>query len=75
MEIKKINRNFIKKIIELIKMKDRRVPLKNAVSNKLHNQVQNLSNYPLRTKIKIFLRSNIHYKIFLLFTFDSGKKI
>ena len=56
-------------------MKDRRVPLKNAVSNKLHNQVQNLSNYPLRTKIKIFLRSNIHYKIFsFIYFLIVGKK-
>ena len=51
---KKSTEILSKKIIELIKMKDRRVPLKNTISNKLYNQVQNLSNYPLRTKIKIF---------------------
>lgn len=65
-----------KKIIELIKTKDQRVALKKAVSNKLYNQVQNLSNYPLRTKIKIFLRNNINYKIFsFIYLMVVGRKV
>ena len=57
-------------------MQDQRVTLKTAVSNKLYNQVQNLSNYPLRTKIKIFLRNNINYKIFsFIYLIIVGRKV
>jgi hypothetical protein len=57
-------------------MQDQRVTLKNEVSNKLYNQVQNLSNYPLRTKIKIFLRNNINYKIFsFIYIMVVGRKV
>ena len=73
---KKSTEILSKKMIKLIKMKDMRVPLKNTISNKLYNQVQNLSNYPLRTKIKIFLRSNLNYRIFsFIYTLIVGKKI
>ena len=51
---KKSTEILSKKMIKLIKMKDMRVPLKNTISNKLYNQVQNLSNYPLRTKVNFF---------------------
>ena len=73
---KKSTEILSKKIIKLIKMQDQRVTLKNEVSNKLYNQVQNLSNCPLRTKIKIFLRNNINYKIFsFIYLIIVGRKV